>query len=53
MSEERGTGEIPAGQKFFDNIWLLMAIGIGLPTLVYTVWGLIEIMNAPSMPLVK
>lgn len=52
MSDEKSE-EIPLGQKLYDNIWLLMALGIGLPTLIYTVWGLIEIMNIPSLPMVK
>lgn len=30
-------------QKLLDNPWLLLALGIGVPTLSYTVWGLVEL----------
>lgn len=30
-------------QKFMDNIWLLLALGLAVPILSYTIWGLIEI----------
>lgn len=45
--------EIPAGEKIYDNIWLLLAVGILLPTVIYTVWGIIEVMNLPYLPIVK
>ena len=48
MSDEN---EISAMEKFYDNIWLLMGIGIVLPTLLFTVWGLIEVFTLPSLPL--
>lgn len=48
---EREDGPITAGQKFLDNIFLLLLIGIVVPTLIYTVWGLIEIMNVPKLPI--
>lgn len=42
---------IPAGQRFVDNIFLLLLLGLVVPTLIYTVWGLIEIMNVPKLPI--
>ncbi|MBI5561623.1 MAG: hypothetical protein HY894_02030 [Deltaproteobacteria bacterium] len=52
--EETGksTGPIPGWQKFMDNIFLLLALGVVIPTLIYTVWGLWEIMNIPRLPIV-
>ena len=47
-SEERGTG-----QKLYDNIWLLLGIGIVLPTVLFTVWGLYEVYTLPYLPIVK
>ena len=44
---------IPAWQNFFDNIFLLFFMGVAIPTLVYTVWGLMEIANVPALPLLK
>jgi FtsH-binding integral membrane protein len=35
-------------QKFMDNIWLLLALGLAIPLLSYTLWGLIELMNIPQ-----
>ena len=31
-------------QKLMDNTWLLLALGILIPLLSYTVWGWIEIL---------
>jgi hypothetical protein len=31
-------------QKLMDNTWLLLALGILIPTLSYTVWGWIELL---------
>lgn len=34
--------------KLMDNPWLLLALGLIVPILSYTVWGLIEIMTMPQ-----
>ncbi len=47
-----GSGD-SAGMKFYNNIWLLLGIGIVLPTLLFTVWGLYEVATTPYLPLVK
>lgn len=52
MSVERETEPIPGGQVFMDNIILLLVLGIVVPTLIYTAWGLYEIFTLPSLPLV-
>jgi hypothetical protein len=31
-------------QKLLDNMWLLLALGILIPFLSYTVWGWIELL---------
>ncbi len=41
----------PALQKLLDNTWLLLALGIVVPILSYTVWGWIEIMTIPTAKL--
>lgn len=33
-------------QKLMDNPWLLLALGLLIPLLSYTLWGLIEVFNA-------
>jgi len=35
-------------QKFMDNIWLLLALGLAVPILSYTLWGIIELMSIPA-----
>ncbi len=37
----------PKGQKIFDNIWLLFVLSLLISTLIYNVWGIIDIMNVP------
>ncbi len=42
---------IPAGQRLFDNILLLLAAGIAVMGVVYTGWGLWEIVTLPPATL--
>lgn len=54
MGEAREGGipeEVPRVQGFFDNVFLLLALGILIPTISYTLWGLIEIAMVPPLPL--
>ena len=46
MSEEK----VPKIQAFFDDIFLLFLLGIVVPTVSYTIWGLMEIANSPLSP---
>lgn len=32
-------------QKFMDNIWLLLILGLLIPFLSYTLWGFIDLMR--------
>jgi hypothetical protein len=43
--------ELPRGQRFFDNIFLLMALGIAIMFALYTGWGMWEIMTMPTATL--
>jgi hypothetical protein len=38
-------------QKLLDNTWLLLILGVLVPLLSYTVWGLIELQRLPSATL--
>lgn len=51
MHANRDDGPVPGGQTFYDNTILLLVLGIIVPTLVYTVWGLVEILNTPQLPI--
>ncbi len=43
--------DIPLGQRLFDNIFLLLALGLFVMLLFYTGWGLLEITTLPPAPL--
>ena len=38
---------IPAMQQLLDNPFLLLFIGIAMPTVLYIVWGVMEIASIP------
>jgi hypothetical protein len=37
----------PLMQTVFDNPFLLLVIGIAVPVIFYTIWGLLEIASIP------
>jgi hypothetical protein len=43
VQEER----IPAMQHLLDNPFLLLFLGVAMPTVLYIVWGVMEIVNIP------
>lgn len=43
--------EIPAGQRFFDNFFLLLVLGIVIMVVSFTGWGLLEILSLKPAPL--
>lgn len=38
----------PLGQRLYDNVFLLLAAGIGIMFVVYTGWGLWELLTMPT-----
>jgi hypothetical protein len=54
MSEQSSTGEeqvnIPFMQRILDNPFILLFIGIVVPTVFYIIWGIMEIVNIPIAP---
>ncbi|HSB42009.1 MAG TPA: hypothetical protein VLK28_09270 [Methylomirabilota bacterium] len=38
---------VPLAQVFFDNIFLLLVLGLTVPVVFYTIWGLFEIATIP------
>ena len=42
-AEER----IPAMQHLLDNPFLLLFLGVAMPTVLYIVWGIMEIAGVP------
>ena len=53
MSEEKTPDGRPpcALQRLLDNPWILLVLGILIPTLSYTVWGLVELVLLPPAKL--
>ena len=43
--------EIPRGQRFFDNIFLLLVLGILIMAVLYAGWGMWEILTLPKATL--
>lgn len=36
-------------QALYDNMWGIFALGLLLPIVIYTVWGIVEIINVPQL----
>ena len=55
-NEQKGSGQeqvkvaekLPLGQVLFDDMFLLLALGLGLPLVTYIVWALIDLGRVPS-----
>ena len=50
MSPNEPDGRRPL-QKLLDNPWLLLMLGIVIPTVSYTLWGWIELWLLPAATL--
>lgn len=37
-------------QRLLDNQWILLALGLLVPTVIYTLWGLWDVINIPMAP---
>jgi hypothetical protein len=38
---------VPVMQQLLDNPFILLFLGITLPAVLYTIWGVMEIVNIP------
>ena len=48
MSDHTDSGEpVPLIQRLLDNPFLLLFIGVFIPTVVYILWGVIDILTIP------
>jgi len=61
MNEEQGSHDhdddglpereqIPVMQRVLDNPFLLLFLGITVPTVFYIIWGVMEIVTIPLAP---
>ena len=48
-TEERPSDDeaIPFMQRLLDNPFLLLILGVAVPTVLYIIWGIIEITQIP------
>ena len=51
-SEDKGAEStpsepIPAMQRLLDNPFILLFLGVAVPAVLYTVWGVIEVASVP------
>jgi hypothetical protein len=40
-------GSVPAMQQLLDNPFVLLFLGVMIPMVVYTVWGVFDILTVP------
>jgi len=41
------SGRVPAMQRLLDNPFLLLFLGVVMPTVFYLIWGIMEIIQIP------
>ena len=46
-NDEDELKDIPVMQRVLDNPFILLFIGIAVPTLTYIVWGIMELVSLP------
>jgi len=44
---------LPAMQRLLDNPFLLLFLGVTIPTVLYLIWGVMEIVSIPISPDIK
>jgi hypothetical protein len=47
MSDNEPGKDIPVMQRILDNPFILLFIGITIPTLTYIIWGIMELISIP------
>ena len=45
-----GGGSVPLMQQLLDSPFLLLFIGVAAPTIIYIIWGIMEIIAIPVAP---
>ncbi|MDK1024871.1 MAG: hypothetical protein QGD92_11650 [Gammaproteobacteria bacterium] len=44
---EQDEDQIPMMQKLLDNPFILLFLGVATPSLLYLIWGIMEIVSIP------
>ena len=50
MSDSTNSASPHFMQKVLDNNWLLLALAVTTPMVLYTLWGLWDVINIPMVP---
>lgn len=50
MSESTNSASPHFMQRVLDNQWLLLALAVLTPMVLYTLWGLWDVINIPMAP---
>ncbi|MBS0613484.1 MAG: hypothetical protein JSS24_09970 [Proteobacteria bacterium] len=49
MSDSQNeSGKVPMMQRLLDNPFLLLFLGVLIPMILYTLWGVMEILTLPA-----
>ena len=41
---------VPFWQRVLDNPFLLLFLGVAMPTIIYIIWGIMELVQIPVSP---
>lgn len=44
------SNDMPFLQRVLENNWLLLVLGLLVPMIIYTAWGLVDVINIPPAP---
>lgn len=47
MADRDDDRDVPVMQRILDNPFILLFIGIFIPTMTYIVWGVMELISIP------
>lgn len=47
MAEPENDGPVPFMQQLLDNPFLLLFLGVLFPTVLYIVWGIVDVASVP------
>ncbi|HEX5074650.1 MAG TPA: hypothetical protein VFW03_15640 [Gemmatimonadaceae bacterium] len=47
-NEPPGDERTPIGQRLFDNMYLLLALGLAVMLVIFTAWGMWEVLAMPK-----
>lgn len=47
---EKKAERVPFMQRLLDNHFLLLFLGVVMPTVLYIIWGILELVQIPIAP---